>query len=293
MKDYIIRATAAKGTVRAFAAVTSKLVDEAREIHGLYPIPCAALGRTLTVAAMMSLTLKGENDALTVQFSGDGPLGGLVVVTDAKANVRGYVNNPTVDLPNNSQGKLNVGAAIGKGRLNVIKDIGLRDCYNGHVRIVTGEIAEDLTAYYAYSEQIPTAISLGVLINKDGTVINSGGFMIQLMPDASETTIQKIEEKISELSSVTTLLLEGKSPEDILELVLGELELKLGERSDCAYKCNCSRERMERNLISLGVQELKDILTEQAEAETQCHFCNSKYLFNKADLTEMIEELTK
>lgn len=245
----------------------------------------------MTGAAMMSLTMKGENDALTIQFSGDGPMGGLVVVADSKANVRGYVYRPDIDLPLNSIGKLDVGGAIGKGRLTVIKDMGLKEPYVGNVKIVTGEIAEDLTAYFAYSEQTPTAIALGVLVDIDGSVINSGGFMVQLMPDADEKTISVIESKIGSLAPITTLLLEGKTLEDILEMILGELELKFIDEYPTSYKCNCSRERMERNITSLGIKELEDILKEQGEAEAQCHFCNKTYLFDKNDLSEIIENL--
>lgn len=291
MGDYIRRATAANGTVRAFAARTTDMASEAKMTHNLSPVACAALGRAMTVSAMIAITMKGEKDSLTVQFSGDGPLGTMVVVSDSKANVRGYVNNPDVDLPLNPYGKLDVGGAIGKGRLTVIKDMGLKEPYVGHVKIVTGEVAEDLTAYYAYSEQVPTAISLGVLVDVDGSVINSGGFMIQLMPDAEERTINIIEAKISGMPPITTLLSEGKTPEDILEMILGELELKIGDEYPTNYKCNCSWERMERNIYSLGVREIEDILKEQGEAEAQCHFCNKKYLFDENDLKGMIESL--
>lgn len=288
MEDYILRATAAGGTVRVFAALTTQMAEEARKTHGLYPVACAALGRTMTAAAMMSLTMKGAKDTMTVQFSGTGPLGGLVVVTDSEANVRGYVHNPEVELPLKKNGKLDVGGAVGRGRLTVIKDMGLKEPYIGHVNIVTGEIAEDLTAYYAYSEQVPTAMALGVLVDVDGSVINSGGYMIQIMPGAEETTINTIEKRISEVPPVSAMLSENMSLEEILQEILGDIELKLGEKSECHYKCNCSRERMERNIYSLGPKELQDILDEIGEAEAQCHFCNKKYVFSGQDLTDMI-----
>jgi len=291
MKDYLLRATAANGTVRIVAALTSEMTEEARKTHELFPVASAALGRTLTAAAMMSLSMKGEKDSLTIQFSGDGPLGGLVVVSDSKANVRGYVNNPNIDLPLNQKGKLDVGGAIGRGRLTVIMDMGLKEPYIGNVNIVTGEIAEDLAAYYAYSEQIPTAIALGVLVDVDETVLNSGGLMIQIMPDAEESTIDYIEKKVAGMQSITNMLSEGKTLEEILQMVLGDLELKIGEKSQCLYKCNCSRDRMERNIYSLGIKELEDILSEQGEAEAQCHFCNKTYIFDKDDLKEMINSL--
>jgi len=291
MEDYLLRATAANGTVRAFAGLTTNMAEEARKTHGLFPVACAALGRTMTAAAMMSLTMKGQKDTMTVQFSGTGPLGGLVVVTDSSANIRGYVHNPDVELPLKENGKLDVGGAVGRGRLTVIKDMGLKEPYIGHVNIVTGEIAEDITAYYAYSEQIPSALALGVLVDTDGSVINSGGYMIQTMPDVEDSTIDFIEKRISEMPPITALLSEGKSLEDILNMILGDLELKLGEKSQCQYKCNCSRERMERNLYSLGYKELEDILNDVGEAETHCHFCNSKYLFTGEDLKKIISSL--
>lgn len=293
MKDYIVRATAAEGAVRAFAAVTTDMVNEAREIHSLSPIACAALGRTITGSAMMAKLLKGDNDTLTIQIKGDGPLGGIVAVTDSKSNVRGYVFNPNVELPLNSQGKLDVSKAIGKGYLNVIKDMGLKEPYIGYVKLVSGEIAEDFAYYFAYSEQVPTIVALGVLVDADGSVLNSGGYMIQLMPDAGEDIIDFLENKVSLLPSVTAMLSEGKTPEEILEAVLGEKSLKFFDKSPCSFNCNCSRERMERNILSLGKSEIMDIINEQGDAETQCHFCNSKYHFSREELTKLVEALSE
>lgn len=290
MGDYVVRATGANATVRAFTAVTTDIVKTAKEIHGLSPIASAALGRTLTAAALMSRLLKGEKDTLTIQIKGEGPLGGIVVVTDSNANIRGYVNNPDVYLPLNNKGKLDVSSAIGKnGYLNVIKDLGLKEPYIGYVNLVSGEIAEDIAYYFASSEQIPSVVALGVLVDKDGSIINAGGYIIQLMPDAEDNLIDFLEKKISSVPPVTSLISEGKKPEQILELILGEKGLQIVERVQCRFKCNCSRDRMERNLISLGKKELMDMIKEQQGAEVQCHFCNTKYNFSKDDLLKLVE----
>lgn len=291
MQDYVVRAIAAEGSVRAFAASTTNIVREARELHSLSPVASAALGRTMTGAAMMAKLLKGEKDTMTIQVKGDGPLGGLVVITDPQSNVRGYVYNPDVDLPLNEKGKLDVSAAIGKGYLNVIKDLGLREPYIGYVRLVSGEIAEDLTYYFAYSEQIPTVIALGVLIDPDENVAVSGGYMLQLMPGAEEQIIDFLENKVASLPPVTKLLSDGKTPEEILEIILGEKGLKITDTSPCSYRCNCSRERMERNLLSLGKKEIADLIAEQEGAETQCHFCNTKYQFTGEDLRNIMNSI--
>lgn len=288
MEDYIVRATAEDGKVRAVAAVTTNLVKHAQEIHSLSPLASVALGRTLTASVLMSVFLKSPKSTQTIQIKGDGPLGGIVVVSDSKANVRGYVHNPLVYLPLNSEGKFDVAGAIGKGYLNVIKDLGLKEPYIGYVDLVSGEIAEDIAYYYAYSEQIPTSVALGVLASSDKIIENAGGFIIQLMPGAGEETISYIEEKIKNIPSVTGLLKEGKTPEDILNMIFSERNLKIGEKSPCNYKCNCSRERMFRNIISLGKEEIVNILEEQNEIETQCHFCNMKYQFSEAELREII-----
>lgn len=290
MGDYVIRATAAEGTVRAVAAITSNMVKDARDIHGLSPLASVALGRTMTAACLMSTYLKGTKDTLTIQIKGDGPLGGIVVVSDMNANVRGYVNNPLAYLPLNQNGKYDVAGAIGEnGYLNVIRDLGMKEPYIGYVNLISGEIAEDIAYYYASSEQIPSVVALGVLTNSEDLIQCSGGFVIQLMPGAEENTITLIEEKISVLPSVTKLLSEGKTPEDILELILGEMNLKLGEQTPCTYKCNCSRERMERGLMSLGKEEIKSMIEEQHGAETCCYFCSSKYQFSEEDLVRLIE----
>jgi molecular chaperone Hsp33 len=290
MKDYTIRATAADGMVRAFAAITTEMVREARNLHSLSPVASAALGRTLTAAALMSKSLKGEKDKLTIQIKGEGPLGGIVVVSDSHANVRGYVYNPDVHLPLNNIGKLDVSGAIGpRGHLNVIRDLGLKEPYIGYVDLISGEIAEDIAYYYLVSEQIPSVVALGVLLDVDGSIINAGGYILQLMPGASEELIDFLEKKVSTLNSVTSLLSEGKDAEAILEMILGERGLVIFDREVCRYECNCSRDRMERNLISLGEKELIEMINDDHGAELQCHFCNKKYFFTEKELRNLIK----
>ncbi|HOQ38074.1 MAG TPA: Hsp33 family molecular chaperone HslO [Acetivibrio sp.] len=288
MEDYIIKATAGDGTIRAVAATTANMVKESQNIHGLSPLATVALGRTMTAAVMMSTTLKGEKDTITVQIKGDGPIGGIVVVSDSQANVKGYVHRPLVYLPLNSNGKFDVAGAIGKGYLNVIKDMGLKEPYIGYVDLVSGEIAEDIAYYYAYSEQVPTVTSLGVLTNASDIVANAGGFILQLMPGADEETITFIENKINSIPSVTGMLSEGKTPEDILNMILSEKDLKILDKIPCRYMCNCSRERMESGIISLGKEEIMKIIKEDHGAEVQCHFCNKKYRFSEEELLSLI-----
>jgi len=289
MKDHIVRASAVEGTIRAFAAVTTNMVEEARKIHEASGVAIAALGRTLTAIAIMSKMSKSERDVLTIQIKGDGPLGGIVAVSDAEANVRGYINNPSVELPLNSQGKFDVSGGIGKnGYLNVIRDLGLKEPYVGYVELFTGEVGEDIAYYYAFSEQIPSVVSLGVLVAPDGSVVNAGGYIIQLMPGAEEGLVEALENKICSLKPVTTMLEEGKSPEELLELILGEIGLEITEKYSCRYLCNCSRERMERNLISIGTKDIMEMAVEQHGAELQCHFCNRKYNFTEDELMSLI-----
>lgn len=291
MKDYIVRATAANNTIRAFAAVTSQMVQEAHNIHDTSGVASAALGRTMTAAVLMSQMLKGDNDILTIQIKADGPLGGIVVIADSKANIRGYVSNPHVYIPLNSNGKLDVSSAVGKnGYLNVIKDLGMKSPYIGYVDLTSGEIGEDIAYYYAFSEQVPSIVSLGVQIAPDESVINSGGYIIQLMPGADDGIIDFLENKAKSIPSITQLLSEGKTPEDILELFLGEKDLVINDKTQTSYTCNCSKERMERNLISLGKKEIMEIVEEQHEAELQCHFCNTKYFFTEDELLRLLKD---
>lgn len=289
MEDHIVRATAASGQIRAFAAVTTGLVQEAHSIHGTSGVASAALGRTLTAAAMMSRMFKNEKDVLTIQIKGNGPLGGIVAVSDYMANVRGYVYNPAVELPLNAVGKFDVASAVGKeGYLNVIKDLGLKEPYIGYVDLVSGEIGEDLAYYFAYSEQVPTVISLGVLVAPDESIIAAGGYLIQLMPGADESLTEYLEDKIFLADSITYTLSEGIDAAGVLKSLLGEKDLEITETLSCKYLCNCSRERMERNLISLGAKELLEMAEEEHGAELQCHFCSKKYQFTEEELKALV-----
>ena len=289
MEDHIVRATAAGGAVRAFAAVTKDLVQMAHITHGTSGVASAALGRTLTAAAMMGRMFKNEKDMLTIQIKGDGPLGGIIAVSDAQSNVRGYVYEPQVYLPLNAAGKFDVAQAVGKnGYLNVIKDMGLKEPYVGYVELVSGEIGEDMAYYFASSEQIPTVVSLGVLVDTDEQVVTAGGYIIQLMPGADESIIEFIEDKVFLADSITYMLSVGMDAQAVLNSLLGEKELQITDRLPCKYQCNCSRERMERNLISLGAKELEEMAEEQHGAELQCHFCNTKYQFTEAELRELM-----
>ncbi len=288
MSDYIVRATAADGQIRAFAATTKELVEHARQIHQTSPVATAGLGRMLTAAAMMGATMKGEKDLLTIIAKGDGPMGGITVTADSASNVKGYVNNPSFVNPPNFFGKFDVGGAIGNGTLTVIKDIGLKEPYSGQVGLITGEIAEDLTYYFATSEQIPTSVALGVLMNKNNTVKQSGGFLIQLMPFASDEIIDKLEEKIKEITSITSLLDESLSPKDILNKVLGDMDLTILETLPTQYKCNCCKERVSKAIASIGKKDITEMIEEGKDIEVNCHFCNTNYIFSPDDLKKIL-----
>lgn len=288
MSDYIIRAMAAGGQIRAFAATTKDLVEHARQIHNTSPVATAGLGRMLTAASMMGATLKNSSDVLTLIAKGDGPLGGITVTADSASNVKGYVNNPSFVNPPNFFGKFDVGGAIGNGTLTVIKDIGLKEPYSGQVSLITGEIAEDLTYYFATSEQVPTSVALGVLMNKNNTVRQAGGFIIQLMPFASDEVIDALEAKIKRITSITSLLDSGMSPEDILNQVLGDMDLEITDTIPTAYNCNCSRERVTKAIISIGKKEITDMINEGKDIEVNCHFCNKNYVFTPKDLKKLI-----
>ena len=279
MADYIVRATAAGAAIRAFAITSRDLVETARQDHNTSPIMTAALGRLLSGGAMMGTMLKGEKDLLTLQIQCSGPARGLTVTADANGHVKGFVNNPIVELPPNKDGHLNVGGALDLGILSVIKDMGLKEPYVGQCQLQTGEIAEDLTYYFATSEQIPSAVGLGVLMNKNNTVRQAGGFIIQLMPDASEETISALEKRLAKVSSVTAMLDSGKTPEDILQELLGEFGVEITEKTETRFACNCSKERMEKALISIGKKELEELIEDQGEAELTCQFCDNKYHF--------------
>ena len=288
MSDRIIRSLAYGGKVNIKCIDTTNLVEEARKIHELGPVATAALGRLLTMACLMGSDLKEIEDTITLQIKGDGPIGQMSAVVDSKMNVKGYVQNPNVDLPLRADGKLDVGGAVGKnGMLYIIKDIGLKEPYVGLTPLVSGEIAEDFTSYYANSEQVPTAIALGVLVNKDG-VISAGGYKIQLMPEATDEDITRLENNLRNIEPISKLLEDKKSLEEIAELVCGDDKmLTLLNDITPKYSCNCSKERMEKGLISLGKKEIDDIINTEGKAEIVCKFCNKKYVFSKEDLQQI------
>ena len=288
MNDYIIRATAANDQIRAFAAVTTEMVETAREHHNTSPVATAALGRLLTAGAMMGSMMKGEKDVLTLQIKAGGPLQGITVTADSQGNVKGYVGNPDVCIPANSKGKLDVAGAVGPGFLTVIKDLGLKEPYSGQVMLQTCEIAEDLTYYFATSEQVPSAVGLGVLMNKNNTVRQAGGFIVQLMPFAEEDVISKLEQNVQKINSVTNLLEEGHTPESLLEKVLEGFDVQINEKMDTRFHCNCSKERVEKALISIGRKELNEMIQEGKPIEMNCHFCNTNYNFTVEELKEIL-----
>ncbi len=290
MTDYIVRATAAGSQIRAFAATTRELVETARQAHNTSPVATAALGRLLTGGAMMGVMMKGEEDILTIQVRGDGPIGGITVTADAKGNVKGYVNNPEVWLPANSRGKLDVGKAVGHGSLSVIKDMGLKEPYVGQTELQTGEIAEDLTYYFAASEQVPSSVGLGVLMEKNNTVKQAGGFLIQLMPFTDEAVIETLEKRLAEIPPVTTMLDEGLTPEQILEKLFEGMDMEINETMSARFFCNCSKERVSRALISVGRGELADMIHEGKEIEVNCHFCGKNYTFSVEELKELLRK---
>ncbi len=291
MQDILIRGNSMDGSIRIFVAVTTDLVNEAQKIHKTFPTATAALGRTLTISAIMGAGMKNDTDSTTIQFKGDGPLGSIVAVCDNKSRVRGYVVNPGLDIPRKENGKLDVGTAVGKGYLNVIRDLGMKEPYAGQVPIVTGEIAEDMTYYFASSEQIPTAIALGVLVNPDMSVKCAGGFMLQLMPEATEDVAAILEEKMKTLPPITDMIADGMSAEDILFTVTEGFDMLMENKSVTPkYECKCSKERMEKALISIGKKELEDLIAEQGSAELTCQFCDNKYTFDQNALEALLKE---
>ncbi len=283
-KDYIVRATAANHQLRAFAVTSRDIVEKAREIHNTSPVATAAIGRMLTAASMMGSMMKGEKDVLTLQVECGGPIGGITVTADSNADVKGYVNNPNVILPPNAQGKLDVSGALGPGFLNVIKDIGLREPYNGQTHLVSGEIAEDLTYYFATSEQIPSSVGLGVLMDKDNHVRQAGGFIIQVMPDTDDEVIDKLEARLGEVHSVTDMLDKGMTPEDILGYVLEGMDVEILETIPTQYKCNCSVERVSKAIASIGKKDLQEMIDDGKPIEVNCQFCGSHYKFDTEQL---------
>lgn len=287
MKDYIVRVTAANAQIRAFACTTKETVEFARKHHNTTPVATAALGRLLTGGVMMGTMLKGEKDILTLQVHAGGPLQGITVTADAFGHVKGYVNNPNVELPLNAKGKLDVAAAVGVGFMNVIKDIGLKEPYVGQTVLQTSEIAEDLTYYFATSEQVPSSVGLGVLVDKDYTVAEAGGFIIQLMPFAEDKVIDQLEENLKNVDSVTKLLGEGKTPEQILEHILAGFDMEITDIIPVSFECDCSKSRVEKVMISLGREELQKIIDDGEAIEVNCHFCNTNYKFEVNEIKDL------
>ncbi|MDO4166161.1 MAG: Hsp33 family molecular chaperone HslO [Eubacteriales bacterium] len=287
--DYIVRGMAANKQLRVFAVTSKNLVERAREIHQTSPVATAALGRLLTAGSMMGCMMKGDKDILTLQIQCGGPIGGLTVTADHQARVKGYVKEPNVILPPNAQGKLDVSGALGPGFLNVIRDIGMKEPYNGQTHLVSGEIAEDLTYYYATSEQIPSSVGLGVLMDRDNHVKQAGGFIIQVMPFAEETVIDRLEGSLQKVRSVTDLLDQGMTPEELLQHLLGELDLEISDRLETEYYCNCSKERVSRAIASIGRKDLEEMIADQEPIEVNCQFCGSHYIFETEDLREMLK----
>lgn len=288
MSDYIVRAMAANQQIRAFAAVTKDVVETARKAHNTSPVATAALGRLLTGGAMMGVMMKGEKDILTLQIKAGGPLNGITVTADSQGRVKGYVGNPNVCIPANAKGKLDVAGAVGIGFMNVIKDMGLKEPYMGQVALQTSEIAEDLTYYFATSEQVPSAVGLGVLMNKDNTVRQAGGFIVQVMPFAEDAAIDKLEKNVQNISSVTSLLEEGHTPESLLEKVLEGFDIEISDRVPAEFYCNCNKKRVEKALISIGRKDLNELIQEGKDVELNCHFCNTNYVFSVEELKEIL-----
>lgn len=288
--DTLVRGTSMDGSIRVISAVTTDIVNEAVRIHNTYPVATAAMGRLLTAAAIMGATFKNESDTLTLQIKGDGPLQSIVAVGDAQSRVRGYVANPYVDRPLNEKGKLDVGGAIGQGFLTVIRDLGLKEPYIGQTPLVSGEIAEDISYYYAQSEQIPTAIGLGVLVDVDNTVIAAGGFMIQMLPGSTDEMAQKLNETLKNLPAVSKLIKDGTTAEDLFFSISEGFDMLMDNNFVVPkYECKCSKERMEEALVSIGEEELNAIIEEQGEAELTCHFCDNKYKFSKEELKNLLK----
>ena len=288
MSDYIVRATAVDANIRAFAVTSREMVETAREDHMTTPVMTAALGRLLSAGAMMGAMMKGDKDIITLQIQCSGPAKGLTVTADSHGNVKGFAINPQVELPLNAAGKLDVGGALDLGILTVIKDMGLKEPYVGQVALQTSEIAEDLTYYFATSEQVPSAVGLGVLMNKDNTVRQAGGFIVQLMPFAEEDVISRLEQNVQKINSVTNLLEEGHTPESLLEKVLEGFDVQINEKMDTRFRCNCSKERVAKALISIGRKELNEMIQEGKPIEMNCHFCNTNYNFTVEELKEIL-----
>ena len=293
MTDYIVRATAANNQIRAFAATTKETVEAARQAHNTSPVATAALGRLLTGGAMMGSMMKNDSDMLTIQIKGDGPIGGLTVTADSKGNVKGYVEHPEVMLPPNAQGKLDVAGALGIGLISVIKDMGLKEPYVGQTILQTSEIAEDLTYYFATSEQVPSSVGLGVLMEHDNTVKQAGGFIVQLMPFVDDDVVDRLEANIKKISSVTSMLDKGMTPEEILEEVLDGFEVEVKDTMPAQFYCNCTKERVEKAIISIGKKDIQETIEDGKPIEVNCHFCGKSYEFSVEELKTLIKKATR
>lgn len=293
MTDYIVRATAANNQIRAFAATTKETVEAARQAHNTSPVATAALGRLLTGGAMMGSMMKNDSDMLTIQIKGDGPIGGLTVTADSKGNVKGYVEHPEVMLPPNAQGKLDVAGALGIGLISVIKDMGLKEPYVGQTILQTSEIAEDLTYYFATSEQVPSSVGLGVLMEHDNTVKQAGGFIVQLMPFVDDDVVDRLEANIKKISSVTFMLDKGMTPEEILEEVLDGFEVEVKDTMPAQFYCNCTKERVEKAIISIGKKDIQEMIEDGKPIEVNCHFCGKSYEFSVEELKTLIKKATR
>lgn len=290
MKDYLVKSTVYDGKVRAYAAVTTNTVEDARKRHDTWATASAALGRTLTITSLMGAMLKGE-DTITVKIEGNGPIGAIITDGNAKGTVRGYVHNPHVDFPLNEKGKLDVKRAVGEGTLSIVKDLGLKDYFTGSVPLVSGEISEDFTYYFATSEQIPSAVGAGVLVNPDHSILAAGGFIVQLMPGADDDIVTKLENNMENFPPISTLVEEGNTPEEILQkLFVGE-EINFHEQIRVAFQCKCSRERMENAIKGLGKEEIINMIEEDHGAEVTCHFCNEVYHVTEDELRTLLSEI--
>ena len=287
-KDYIVRASLANDSVRAFAISSTHLVAEAREHHRTLPVVTAALGRLLSAGAIMGCMMKGDKDIVTVSLKGDGPAGYITVTADSHGHVKGFPGNPNVDIPRKYAGKLDVGAAVGRGLLTVSYDLGLKEPYSGQVEIQTGEVAEDLAYYFTVSEQLPSAVGLGVMVDTDSSVKHAGGFIVQLLPDAPEDVIELLEKKLANLEPVTTMMEQGMTPEEMLLHIFEGIDIEFTERHDVEFYCDCSKEKVKRALAAISDKDLQDIVNDDEDIEVKCYFCNTAYKFSIADIKDIL-----
>lgn len=287
-KDYIVRASLANDSVRAFAISSTHLVAEAREHHRTLPVVTAALGRLLSAGAIMGCMMKGDKDIVTVSLKGDGPAGYITVTADSLGHVKGFPGNPNVDIPRKYAGKLDVGAAVGRGLLTVSYDLGLKEPYSGQVEIQTGEVAEDLAYYFTVSEQLPSAVGLGVMVDTDSSVKHAGGFIVQLLPDAPEDVIELLEKKLANLEPVTTMMEQGMTPEEMLLHIFEGIDIEFTERHDVEFYCDCSKEKVKRALAAISDKDLQDIVNDGEDIEVKCYFCNTAYKFSIADIKDIL-----